>query len=542
LPYPPYHPDRADLPLVLDRDEFAREFPGESEFVEFKTGLGGKTIQETAVAFSNADGGVILIGVRDDGTIAGRKLDPGTEDAIHQAFRQIHNPGRYSIHAVTVAEKAIVVIAIARRVEGFAQQSNGSVRVRKGTRDEAAIGADLQEIANRRSSARFELTPTAITADDADPDLLKRLGEEFAWSGKDTSSRLEENGYLRGGHLTVAGALFLTPQPTEELGKAFVEVLRYRDDDSVDYDLRLAFDGPIASQLVETVDRVLELLGTQIVVLGPRRYELSPIPPVVLREAVANAIAHRSYELNRSPVRIELRPSAVSISSPGGLPEPVTVENIREASSPRNMAVIKGLRRFGLAEDAGRGIDVMEDTMADQLLSPPEFHDQGHVVKVVLPLRSAVAPEERAWIFDLEQAGTLTGTDRVILVHAARGEVLTNAKVRDLVRVGSEEAREALQRLRDSGMLVQEGKRGGATYTITESLSPPAGLRLSRPDLLRLVEGLANDGPVTNRLVRAATGLDRLEVRGLLAELASSGRLIQLGSKRGTKYVLPAEG
>ena len=113
----------------------------------------------------------------------------------------------------------------------------------------------------------------------------------------------------------------------------------------------------------------------------------------MIREAIANALAHRSYELNRTPVRIEIRPSSVLIRSPGGLPEPVTVENIRETSAPRNMSVIaEHCERFGLAEDAGRGINVMEDTMLEEMLDPPGFEDHGHEVVVTLPVRSAVAP------------------------------------------------------------------------------------------------------------------------------------------------------
>ena len=80
---------------------------------------------------------------------------------------------------------------------------------------------------------------------------------------------------------------------------------------------------------------------------------------------------------------------------PAGLPEPVTVENIREASAARNLVVIKVLRALGLAEDAGRGVDVMQDTMANEMLDPPAFLDRGHEVVVELPIRSAVTPSER---------------------------------------------------------------------------------------------------------------------------------------------------
>ena len=57
----------------MTEDEFARAFPSESELVERKRGAGGKALQEAVTAFSNGDGGVVLIGVDDDGGVAGRE-------------------------------------------------------------------------------------------------------------------------------------------------------------------------------------------------------------------------------------------------------------------------------------------------------------------------------------------------------------------------------------------------------------------------------------------------------------------------------------
>jgi ATP-dependent DNA helicase RecG len=368
---------------------------------------------------------------------------------------------------------------------------------------------------------------------------MAEFAATFGWGSENLAERLSEHGYAAEGRLTVAGALYLSRTSGEVLGKSHVEVLRYRDDETVDYDRRVAIEGPLPVQLETAVSLLGEELGTELVVLGARRYELPRLPPVVIREAVANAIAHRSYESNRTPVRIAIRPSSVSIVSPGGLPEPVTVENIREASAPRNLEVIAALRRFGLAEDAGRGIDVMEDTMLAEMLDPPRFEDRGHEVVVTLPVRSAVAPIERAWIRELERRGTLAGPDRLVLVHAARGETLTNSRVREILQTDRARAREVLQRLRDAGFLVQDGERGGATYRLEGSLRPPAGLRLGPEELAGVIEELASEVPVSNADVREATGLDRVEVRSFLARLVTEGRLVQVGQKRGTRYRKP---
>jgi ATP-dependent DNA helicase RecG len=523
---------------VLTAAEFRREFPEESQFVEFKKGIGRTQLQETTVAFSNADGGVLLIGVSDEGAIVGRSLDGGTSDAIHQVMRDVHNPGRYTIHSVSVDGREIVVISVARRRESFAQMSNGVVRLRKGTRDEPLFGAELRQLLNERTSTRYELTATDIPLASADPTLLAAFSEAFAWGEANLDERLRENGYAIENRLTIAGALYLTDDPANALGKPLIELFRFRDD-SLDYDLRLEIGGPLPTQLRQALRRVLDELGTEMIVLGARRYDLPRLPLEVVREAIANALAHRSYELDRTPVRIELRPASVRIVSPGGLPEPVTVENIRETSAPRNIAVITALRSFGLAEDAGRGVNVMEDTMREEMLDPPQIEDHGHQVAITLPARSAVAPVERAWIRELEERGHLEGSDRLVLVHAARGETLTNAAVRDILQTDSQTARLLLQRLRDAGFLKQHGQRGGVTYHLAERLQPPAGLRLGPDELADLLVDLAGDGPISNANVREATGLDRDEARSMLAKLTQEGRLVQSGTRRGTRYRAP---
>lgn len=520
---------------MLSLDEFRAAFPGESQHVEFKRGTSIEQLQSTAVAFSNADGGVIIIGVRDDGSIAARMLDAGTQDDIHQAMQAARDVGRYSLHELQVDAKPLCVVSIARRHEGFAQTSAGVVRIRRGTRDDALFGAELVGFANERTSVRYETTALDVPVPEASNALRREIGRAMGWT-RTTSDRLHEAELASAGRLTVAGALYLLDDPARVLGKTFVELLRFADDTSIDYDRRHEISGPIHHVLAETAERVSDDLGSELVVLGTRRYELARLPEVVIREALANALAHRSYETTGTAVRVELRPTRVVIRSPGGLPEPVTVENIREANAARNLTVIRVLRGLGLAEDAGRGVDVMQDTMAAELLDPPRFFDHGHEVVVELPIRSAVTSSERAWIHELERRGDLRGIDRIALVHAARGEILTNKRIRQLLTIDAHAARDVLQRLRDQGFLEQRGQRGGATYHLSGTLNPPAGLRLSPAELAEVVIGLAQIGPIANSDVRAATGLDRAEALALLDRLVNQGKLVRTGQRRGAKY------
>lgn len=517
-------------------EAFAERFPSESSLIERKAGIGDKLVQEV-VAFSNSDGGVVLLGVADDGAIAGMGLTPAIEDKIHQRLREV-NPGRYTISPLTVGSRPITILAVARRREGFSQTTDGRVLVRRGTMSVPLFGEELVRFVNERALSRFETTETDAPATLASQTALARLSAAYGWT-EQLDARLRDIELVSpSGKLTVAGALHLLPDPTAVLGKTYIEVLRFPSDGS-EYDKRTEVRGVAPVQVEEAVRVVSDELGSELVVLGVRRYELPRIPEVVLREALANAVAHRSYELNGTAVRVELFPDRVVVISPGGLPEPVTVANIRETQAARNLNVIRVLRRLGVAEDAGRGVDVMVDSMRSELLEAPHFQSSDHSVTLTLPIRSAVTPVERAWVREIERRGLIEAQDRFLLVHAARGERLTNSRAREILVTDALSARAALHRLRNLGLLEQDGVRGGASYTLLTSLEPPAGLRLSRAELAELVvrDALDAETPrMTNARVRALTGLDRLEALGLLEELVSSRRLERRGERRGTYY------
>ncbi len=527
----------------MSKVEFVRAFPAESEFVERKRGASQKPLSESIVAFSNSDGGVILLGVDNDGTVVGRELTPGLEDDLHQAVGHIRDPGRYSIHGFHVDGVAITALSVARRTEGFAQTSNGRVLVRRGSYDVPLFGSELREFLNERSLERFETTETKTRLDECPTDVVRDVAQAFGWANDDrVPERLTEHGLVRGDgsgyRLTVAGALHLLDRPDEILGKAYIEVLRFREGAKT-YDRRVRLQGPLRAQVEAATQMIDDEIGTEIVVLGVHRHELPRLPRRVVREAIANAVAHRSYELRGTAVRVEIHPDAVTVISPGALPEPVTIENMRDQTSARNASVIRVLRAYKLAEDSGAGVDVMQGLMREDLLDPPVFADTGTEVRVTLPIRSAVAPSERAWVREVEQRGLIEPADRILLVHAARGEALTNSRARELIGVDAAQARGALRRLTGAGFLVQRGQRGGATYVLDRSLAPPAGLRLNPAELEDLVFEIASEGPVSNADVRNRTGLDRTETLEVLTKLVNEGRLLRTGQRRGTRYLAP---
>ncbi len=490
---------------------------------------------------SNRDGGVILIGVQNDGTVTGKRLDQSTEEQINEIAFAVRDVGRFDCRAVKVGSRDVIAILVERRHEGFSQTSDGRTLIRRGPRNVPLYGADLRDFLNERALHQFERTATALTLDDVDPQLLQEVGDALgglAVDGEDLVDRLTERGLCQeSGKLTVAGALVLTePESSLALTKAVVEVRRYADD-GPNYNRRMTFGGSAQSQIRDATRWIFNELGTDLVVSGLYRFELDRLPEVVIRETIANAVGHRSYEINRTAIVVELRPDRVIVRSPGSLPEPVTIETLRSGQAARNPSLVHMLRRFALAEDAGRGIDVIQDSMRQALLDPPVFQDDGSSVIVSLPLSGQITQRERVWVTDLEQRGAIQPEDRILVVHAGRGEPLTNSLTRELLGTSdSNESRRALQRLRDAGVLRQVGSRGTAQYWLADSIAPPAAYRMSPEQLAQHVLDAARDRPLTNEIVRDLTGLSRGDSLALLRSLVRQGRIRQTGERRGTRY------
>jgi predicted HTH transcriptional regulator len=91
------------------------------------------------------------------------------------------------------------------------------------------------------------------------------------------------------------------------------------------------------------------------------------------------------------------------------------------------------LRRFGLAEDSGQGIDVIEDNMRMELLAEPVFDAAPDSFAVHLPLTGLVSTTERGWLAEFERAGQLRADERILLLTVAREERVTNARARDVL-------------------------------------------------------------------------------------------------------------
>src|SRR5664279_3548335 len=397
-----------EIPESMSAAVFRRLIEREHEQVELKKGAGRRPLQAVLVAMSNTDGGVIFIGIDDDRTVVGRRRDQGIDDDIHGAALDAMNVGRYDIHEIRIDGLPVVAVVVQPRTDDVAQTSDGRALTRRGGHNRALSPREVAELYAHRSRMRYEASDSGVPAEAVRPETAAELAKACGWTDPSLyPDRWRERGLLgQSGNLTIAGALVLTdPEESLNAAKFRVDIRVYDVDVGISYKSREIVAGPVQHQVSAATDIVTRAVGTEAVVTGAYRHDVPRLPRRVVREAIANAVAHRTYQLDASPVVIEIRPSRVVVSSPGRLPEPVTVATLREAQAARNHSVIDVLRRFGLAEDSGQGIDVIQDGMRLELLEEPAFVEEAESFRVELSLRGLVSTAERGWLAEYQRAG-----------------------------------------------------------------------------------------------------------------------------------------
>ncbi len=137
-------------------NEFQTAYPNESNSIEWKVGSSRKPIQNAIVAFSNSDGGILIIGVDDSGSPVGRPLDSGLEKQLWETINSVESPGAIELHRLSVENVEVTVVSISRRRQGVSQTSDGRILVRRGKQNLPLTGTDLVELVKHRIQDSFD--------------------------------------------------------------------------------------------------------------------------------------------------------------------------------------------------------------------------------------------------------------------------------------------------------------------------------------------------------------------------------------------------
>ena len=343
---------------------------GEGLTVEFKERYTSR-IGEDMVAFANAKGGTILLGVRDDGAVVGERLTNDMKARITSLARNCSPT--ISVEATQTGD--ILAIVVPEGTEkpyscgsGYYRRLDGSTQ--KMSHDELRI-----MFAEHEPLPFEEKTIRRFTFDDVSEDKIRtfireadiRIGRvsapDFLRSLKVADQRSVKN----------AGILFFSKDVYEYLHQAQLTLLAFKGTERLHiYDRRDVRDD-LLTQFNEAVTFLKKHLNVRSEIHGVNREDIYEIPIEVLREAVVNALMHRDYSITGTQVSIEVHDDRVEIVNPGGLPKGLSVADLGAVSIRRNELIADLFFRLHKVERVGMGIRNMKEAMVSAGLREPTF-------------------------------------------------------------------------------------------------------------------------------------------------------------------------
>jgi ATP-dependent DNA helicase RecG len=191
------------------------------------------------------------------------------------------------------------------------------------------------------------------------------------------------------------------------------------------------------------------------------------LPRKVIREALANAVMHRSYQ-DHSPVQIVRYSNRLEVINPG-----FSLKDMASLGTPgsrlRNPAIAAVLHEINWAETKGSGIRTMRRLANDAGLPLPDFASdrQKNEFKVTLFLHHLLTEDDYAWLKALA-GDTLSAEEAKALIYARETGVVDNTACRDFSELDTLQASSLLRRLRDRGLLQKQGAGSRTHYTLAD--------------------------------------------------------------------------
>ena len=355
---------------------------GEDARTEFKRGSGDlRSVGKTLCAFANGDGGLIVIGVDDAArTVVGVEADPETvqerlTSLLHTGCGKPVSAHCGRHHSVSGWVHWIDVHRHQRGYEPFAY--DGRFWVRRGRATVAPSPSELQGLMN---AFGFVLTEQQVvssaTVDDLDFGAVRTFMQAQGMDTDQTPQPAHEDdlrnasiaeeldGVLRP---TLYGLMVFgrDPQAFPQTLSLFVQCAAYAGADQA---AAVLSAGEGKGRLEDQVNRAMgwfRSLGRREVYQGLYRRDVPPLPEAALREALVNAVIHRDYVVTGSQVLLEVFDDRIVVTSPGALPNHMTVDQARMGGAPRsrNEMMANAMVVWGLMERRGRGWLTMRHAM-----------------------------------------------------------------------------------------------------------------------------------------------------------------------------------
>ena len=356
-----------DLKLILTE--------GEGLTVEFKEQYTPR-IDRDIVAFSNTKGGIILIGVSDEGKIIGEKL-------TNKLKAQINDLARNCEPAITIKKISqldkIVAIEIEEGGEKPYSCSDGYFR-RLDAVTQKMNQREVRLIFREANNISFEsLRCKNLSLKDISlkkvKSFLRESGTSFKVNKANLESFLASLGLCQQ-KINNAGALMFASNIERFIPYSEIILLAFKGKDKRNIYDRKDVREDLLTQLNEAVTFVKKHLNVRSEIREINRHDIYEIPLDALREALVNALVHRDYSMSGTSIYVEIYDDRVVIVNPGGLPSGITKANFGKESIRRNLIIADLFHRMGKVERIGSGINKMRNLMREANLKKPVFESE----------------------------------------------------------------------------------------------------------------------------------------------------------------------
>jgi len=457
----------------------------EGQLLEFKSArIHPRDLADVLIAFANADGGLVAVGIEKDRQITGIGRHAGNVNALLRAAFDYCEPAvkvetKYLDCTNDLGQPDQLLLLQVARGDVVHNNQRKTVYLRVGDQNRRLGVNDILQLAYDKGQANYEAQMIErATYEDLDEELLRRYAQMIGARGSLENLLLARELAQRDAEelrLNLAGLLLFARQPQRWHPRPGVRFLRYEGTEALPGTrLNLIKDRIIEEPLPRLLDETFRLVGTLIrefTRLGPNgKFVTTPeYPEFVWQEGITNAVAHRAYSLTGRPVEILMFDDRLEIISPGQFPGTVSAETIRDDHFARNPRIARVLAEMEYIRDIGEGVDRMYQEVEAAGLPDPEWIEEPGAVRLIL--RNAIeqrdtriaTPEE---VLARKIAG-LNERQRRTIEHLKVAGQINRSEYAALLAVSKVTASRDLSDLVKRGILAQRGA-GPSTYYVLQ--------------------------------------------------------------------------
>lgn len=505
-----------------------------------------RDIAEALAAFANADGGTLLLGVEDDGTLTGVEFPEDKLRLLETAPLRLVRPSLTpSLLRVSVQGKNIWAYTIPW-LPTVHQLHDGRyvLRVSASSIPFPADQIEALKVAKRRALVEAEIRRDAAL-EDMDHELVREVARRVGVDEEPvpflSRYRLLEwdNGTPR---LKLAALLLFGRDPLRWHPRCGIDFVKHEGNER-EYGARLNIvkRERLEFPLVRLIDAAYRAVAPHV----RERQRLHDLffleqmeyPTYAWQEAIVNAVAHRDYGITGLSTEVWMFEDRLEIRSPGLPPEPVTMERLRSRErihASRNPLIVRVLSDLGYMREVGEGIPRMFEEMERNGLFPPELTiEAGALFTVRLRNQPVYSPEDLAWLDRYADKGLSPNAKRILLYAGAHGLSFTSRDYQAVCGVDLYTASREIKEMIRRG-LVRLPQKGGRVYQVVEA--PGVEEPVAPEEFGRLRPILDRQGFVTSRDIQKALGISRQHAHRVAKSLQELGVLRREGRGRGTRY------